>query len=101
MADFFADLLEKNPSFHSIFPYVPFFGGQVKAHALWNLTTKYANAEFNRTTPNHPDVTYFSYGAKMPSQGPPLWHPLRWTWKLVYEREGDNDGLVSVKSAHW
>lgn len=30
-----------------------------------------------------------------------IFAPLKLTWPVVYEREGDNDGLVSVESAMW
>jgi triacylglycerol lipase len=30
-----------------------------------------------------------------------IFEPLKLTWPIIYDREGDNDGLVSVKSAKW
>ncbi|KAK4046303.1 lipase 2 [Microbotryomycetes sp. JL201] len=55
-------------------------------------------ARFNDETPDHPDVKYFSYGAEFE----PSWsNVFRVPWGIIKEREGDNDGLVSVKSAQW
>ena len=30
-----------------------------------------------------------------------VFDPLKLTWPIIYDKEGDNDGLVSVKSARW
>src|SRR5262249_25581530 len=54
---------------------------------------------FNDSTPNHPDVRYFSYGASVSPQR--LTPMLRRTWQILSPVEGANDGLVSVQSAHW
>ncbi|KAM0789059.1 hypothetical protein ACM66B_003122 [Microbotryomycetes sp. NB124-2] len=55
-------------------------------------------ARFNEETPDHPDVKYFSYGAEFA----PSWsNVFRVPWGIINEREGENDGLVSVKSARW
>ncbi|RKP27161.1 Alpha/Beta hydrolase protein [Syncephalis pseudoplumigaleata] len=67
--------------------------------AYANLTTSYLTQSFNPSTPNRPDMLYFSYGAKAPSLS--MLHVLRIPWEVVDAREGDNDGLVSVTSAHW
>jgi triacylglycerol lipase len=55
--------------------------------------------EFNRTTPDMPQVRYFSYGGEVsPARLTPF---LRRGWSLLSAVEGPNDGLVSVASARW
>jgi len=54
---------------------------------------------FNEEVPDHPDVRYFSVSAARP------WHRVPafalHAYKVVYDAEGDNDGLVSVRSSTW
>lgn len=53
---------------------------------------------FNMETPNSPDVLYLSYGA----QFNPSWSNVyRHSWGIIMDREGENDGLVSVESSKW
>ena len=85
--------------------------------AYANLTTKYLTEVFNPSTPDNPNVKYFSIAGRC--EGVSVWHPL-WLPKLVldgYEsklREGSdtssrrhpdwqwgNDCLVSIESAKW
>ncbi|KAI9305000.1 hypothetical protein BJ944DRAFT_162543 [Cunninghamella echinulata] len=66
--------------------------------AYANLTTDYCQQYFNPNTPDNPSVAYYSYGA---STTLPVWSFLGLPNQLVREKEGDNDGLVSVKSAKW
>ncbi|KAG0241626.1 hypothetical protein BGW41_005642 [Actinomortierella wolfii] len=66
--------------------------------AALNLTTQYLRDEFNPRTPNDPNVLYFSYGA---SFQPGLFSRFRFSWRVIMDREGPNDGLVSVESAKW
>lgn len=55
-------------------------------------------ATFNLTTPDDPSVKYFSYGATFT----PTWSNIfRLSWGVISEREGINDGLVSVESSKW
>lgn len=68
--------------------------------AFAQLTRRYMDDEFNPRTPDDPAVRYFSYGAAL-KRKPPLLSPFRGTYKVVYKEEGANDGLVSVRSAHW
>ncbi|KAF9976041.1 hypothetical protein BGZ73_009200 [Actinomortierella ambigua] len=63
-----------------------------------NLTTSYLRDEFNPKTPNDPQVRYFSYAA---AYQPGLFSRFRFPWGVIMEREGPNDGLVSVESARW
>jgi triacylglycerol lipase len=56
-------------------------------------------AEFNRKTPDRPEVRYFSYGGDVqPSHLTPF---LRRAWNILSAVEGPNDGLVSVRSSRW
>lgn len=66
--------------------------------AYANLTTDYCQKHFNPNTPNDPSVAYYSYGA---STQIPLWQFLGLPWQVIKEKEGDNDGIVSVESAKW
>ncbi|CAG8564744.1 13395_t:CDS:2 [Dentiscutata heterogama] len=66
--------------------------------AYSNLTTDYCVNYFNKVTPNDPSVAYYSYGA---STNVPFWSPLYFPHQIIKEKEGPNDGLVSVKSAQW
>ncbi|KAI8098948.1 Alpha/Beta hydrolase protein [Halteromyces radiatus] len=66
--------------------------------AYANLTTDYCQNYFNPNTPDDPGVAYYSYGA---STTIPVWSFLGLPNQWVREKEGDNDGLVSVKSAKW
>ncbi|KAK3844585.1 MAG: Alpha/Beta hydrolase protein, partial [Linnemannia gamsii] len=70
----------------------------IERGAAENLTTHYLNNEFNPNTPNQPGVSYFSYAA---SFQPGFFSRFRFPWQVIMDREGDNDGLVSVKSAQW
>ena len=66
--------------------------------ALADLTT--ANCRrFNESTPDMPGVAYMSIAASCPMRRVPPWaiH----SWQIIHRAEGDNDGLVSVKSATW
>lgn len=78
-------------------------GGQ----AFSELTMR-SMSKFNELTPNldqdHPGVSYFSYGAKFDLSSPSLSFTSRLfkiPWTVIYEREGPNDGLVSISSAKW
>ncbi|KAA1085668.1 hypothetical protein PGT21_014402 [Puccinia graminis f. sp. tritici] len=55
-------------------------------------------AVFNQNTPDLHGISYFSYAAVCE---PSFASPFRLSWGVVYEREGPNDGLVSVASAQW
>ncbi|AEO64521.1 uncharacterized protein THITE_2110748 [Thermothielavioides terrestris NRRL 8126] len=68
--------------------------------AFAQLTTRYMDQEFNPKTPDDPAVRYFSYGAMVRGK-PPLLSPFRHSHRVIEEREGPNDGLVSVESSKW
>jgi triacylglycerol lipase len=63
-----------------------------------DLTTQRC-AAFNEQIPDDPAVKYFSVSAARPIDRIPPWgiH----SYKIIHEVEGDNDGLVSVKSSQW
>ncbi|KAJ3277545.1 hypothetical protein HK104_003213 [Borealophlyctis nickersoniae] len=72
--------------------------------AFTQLTPEYALETFNPSTPNHPDVAYYSYGADAEEEmkgWAKYVYPFYWTWKYLKAVEGPNDGLVSVESAKW
>ncbi|KAI5292237.1 hypothetical protein KEM52_006519 [Ascosphaera acerosa] len=62
------------------------------------LTRKHMNEVFNPSTPDVEGVKYRSYGAVVV---PRVWSAFRKPYKVLLEREGPNDGLVSVESARW
>lgn len=70
----------------------------VDTAAYANLTTDYCNNSFNPNTPNDPNVSYYSYGANASF---PNWSLLNMPSNWIKDKEGMNDGLVSVKSAQW
>jgi len=63
-----------------------------------NLTTYFLRDVFNPQTPNVDGVQYFSFGG---AKKFPKWHLLNIPEGIIYTVEGDNDGLVSAKSAQW
>lgn len=64
--------------------------------AFEQLTTEFMRNNFNPKTPDVEGVKYFSYGA---SAYPGLLSPFRTSHRIIQHVEGDNDGLVSIKSA--
>ncbi|KAL9538189.1 hypothetical protein MBANPS3_011133 [Mucor bainieri] len=70
----------------------------VDTEAYANLSTDYCKNYFNPNTPNDPSISYYSYGA---SASFPAWSLLNLPSKWIKEKEGINDGLVSVESAKW
>ena len=66
------------------------------------LTPEYVCETFNPDVPDHPGVKYGSYSARA-GKGTdvgisPFLRPLNY---ILYNREGVNDGFVSVESARW
>jgi triacylglycerol lipase len=70
--------------------------------ALEELTPAYVEHTFNEEVPNHPDVRYWSYGCQA-GKGTdiPIDPIFRYLNNYLFEREGVNDGIVSVRSARW
>jgi len=70
--------------------------------ALTELTPEHVENTFNPEVPNHPDVTYWSYGCEAGrGTNTPIAPIFRYLNNYLYEREGANDGIVSVRSARW
>jgi len=61
--------------------------------------TKLSMIEFNYKTKDSEKVQYYSFGADMTGQY--LNIPFSFFWKLTSEKEGPNDGIVSIASAKW
>lgn len=91
----FSELAKNSPKFD---PLMKKLISLVDTAAYANLTTDYCTNSFNPNTPNDPDVSYYSYGANATF---PNWSLLNMPYKWTKEKEGMNDGLVSVKSAQW
>ena len=56
--------------------------------------------EFNKNTPDSPDVVYRSVGSKAKNFRSGRF-PLNVSYPIVKKYDGDNDGLVAVESAKW
>lgn len=70
--------------------------------ALAELTPEHMENTFNPNVPNHPDVEYWSYGFRAGKGTPvPITPLFQYLNRYLFEREGVNDGIVSVKSARW
>ncbi|KAL1922044.1 uncharacterized protein VTP21DRAFT_10686 [Calcarisporiella thermophila] len=80
-------------------PLINKIGHMLDAPAFSNLSTEFLGEHFNPTINDSPDVAYYSYGAA--AKDIPFAHPLWIPWTIVTNHEGENDGLVSTKSAKW
>ncbi len=70
--------------------------------ALTELSPAHLREAFNPSVPDHPAVRYWSYAAAAGKGTETPVNPfLKISNGLLYEREGLNDGLVSVESARW
>jgi triacylglycerol lipase len=70
--------------------------------ALHELTPEYVENTFNEQVPDRPDVRYWSYGCQAgKGTDTPIDPIFRYLNKYLFEREGVNDGIVSVRSARW
>lgn len=70
----------------------------IGADAFRCLTPQFVQG-LNETTPDHPDVRYYSYAGFKPRNAMSGWG--RWAYDRVHEREGANDGFVGVQGAEW
>jgi triacylglycerol lipase len=70
----------------------------IDVRAINDLTLE-SCARFNESIDDAPAVRYFSISAARPWHRIPAF--LLHSYRMIHEREGDNDGLVSVTSAHW
>jgi len=70
--------------------------------ALRELTPSYVESTFNKEVSDHPDVDYWSYGCQA-GEGTdiPIDPIFRYFNSYLFEHEGLNDGIVSVRSARW
>jgi len=92
----FADWCVKNLGRLGTFRLLTALGLDVQAAS--DLTT-WNYGKFNELVPDAPGVKYFSVSAARP------WHLVPpfalHAYKVVYDAEGENDSLVSVKSSTW
>ncbi|KAI0778411.1 alpha/beta-hydrolase [Trametes elegans] len=86
---------ERMPSVLNLLELLPNGGGDGKAFEFLTIENM---RRFNEQTPDVPGVHYFSWGAVYE---PGLIDTWKWPHSVVYEKEGPNDGLVSLKSARW
>ncbi|KAF8711690.1 Alpha beta-hydrolase, partial [Rhizoctonia solani] len=98
-ADYFLSTLGRQniPGFVSLMEKLPIGGGDGKAFESLTLDSM---RKFNEETPDDPNVHYFSWGSKFE---PGVFDALGFGFshKIIMQKEGPNDGLVSVKSARW
>ncbi|KAG6854226.1 hypothetical protein C0991_009244 [Blastosporella zonata] len=83
------------PSILSLLDLLPNGGGDGKAFQCLTLDSM---RKFNQDTPDVPGVRYFSWGAVYE---PGLIDTWKWPHSVILEKEGPNDGLVSVESSKW
>lgn len=70
--------------------------------AVRQLTPAFMEQEFNPATPDHPAVTYSSWAGRAgKNTSNPLSPVLLLQNQILFDKEGPNDGLVSVRSAEW
>jgi triacylglycerol lipase len=79
-----------------LYKVLEFFGFETGAFS--QLTQKYMQENFNQKTPDREGISYYSYGATV---DPRFWSMFRQSHRIIQKLEGENDGLVSVKSAKW
>lgn len=100
---YLADLFVASPlgpeNFPPLYRLLPTLGfDDNSADGFKQLTREFMCKKFNLTVLDDPSVAYFSYGAKA---RPTLFGVFRQAWARLYQKEGDNDGMVSVESAKW
>jgi triacylglycerol lipase len=81
------------PSLLALLDKLPIGGGDGTAFETLTLG---AMTDFNLSTPDADDVKYFSYGAAF---APRLLDAFKFPHSVILEKEGPNDGLVSVTSS--
>ncbi len=66
------------------------------------LTPKFVCDKFNPEIPDHPSVRYYSFAGRAGKGTGAAVNPfLQILNRMLYTREGENDGFVSVESAKW
>ncbi|KAF9457354.1 Alpha/Beta hydrolase protein [Collybia nuda] len=83
------------PSVLSLLDLLPNGGGDGKAFECLTIESM---SKFNEETPDVDGVNYFSWGAVY---DPGLIDTWKWPHSIILEKEGPNDGLVSVESSKW
>lgn len=86
---------ERIPQVITLLDLLPNGGGDGKAFEC--LTVEHMR-QFNEETPDVDGIKYFSWGARYE---PGLIDTWKYPHSVILEREGENDGLVSVQSAKW
>ncbi|TDL28210.1 alpha/beta-hydrolase [Rickenella mellea] len=96
-ADYFLTTVgkERMPYMLQLLDLLPNGGGDGKAFESLTLESM---RRFNEDTPDVAGVKYFSWGAVFE---PGLLDTFRWPHSVILEKEGPNDGLVSVASSKW
>ncbi|TFK56594.1 alpha/beta-hydrolase [Heliocybe sulcata] len=96
-ADYFMDTVgkERLPSVLGLLDLLPNGGGDGKAFEFLTMENM---RKFNEQTPDVEGVKYFSWGAVYE---PGLIDTWKWSHSVILEKEGPNDGLVSLTSAKW
>ncbi|CAN9325711.1 unnamed protein product [Alternaria sp. RS040] len=79
-----------------VYSVMEYFGFETGAFS--QLTQEYMQNSFNHKTPDIPYVRYFSYGASLE---PTRWSVFAPSHAIIKQKEGVNDGLVSVQSSRW
>jgi triacylglycerol lipase len=93
-----ADWFMENGRWHKIFNTL---GKVINMEGFKSLTTK-ACREFNERSRDAEASNAVIYQVYASSQKRELtFLPFQKTWQVTYEKEGDNDGLVSVQSQKW
>lgn len=71
-------------------------------HALSELTPEHLTTEFNPSTPDHIDIRYWSYASQAGKETTTAINPFLMLFNtMLFQKEGLNDGMVSVSSARW
>lgn len=111
LGSYLATFFLKKPAFlsHTMVRFLNFTGQYSLPDApsnalkvLQQLTPEYMINHFNVDVQDHPEVVYRSIAARAGKNTPEPISPLLFTQnRILYGQEGENDGLVSVKSAIW
>ena len=78
-------------------PFIKHIWKHIDLPAYQNLNTSWMKKIFNPSTPPIPGIPYRSFSAV--THSPPIWSIFYLPYEIVYHREGENDGLVSIEGA--